>query len=214
MHLTPCERFDSCIDDVSTIAANFQDRSHRETRTCVAVVLNDYFGVLFLDHSAELTEHCRLTDTSHVLQTDFGSTSFNKLVCNTSIVFCCVNRRSGDAESCLWSHSTFNGIFNRRNDVAYIIESAEDASNVGALCVLHLIHQSAHVSWNGEHAESIKTAVEHVRFDTDFIKRLCESANGFVGVLTCQKVYLFESTTIGFYTTEATHFDDDGSDAF
>lgn len=69
--------------------------------------------------------------------------------------------------------------------------------------MLHFIHEATHVSWNGEHAQSIETTVEHVSLDADFIERFGEGAYSFVWVLTCQKVDLLESTTIGFYATKA-----------
>ena len=214
MHLTPSEGLNGGVDNVATVAAHLEDRSHRQTGAGVAVVFDDYFGVLFLDHAAELTEHRGLSDTGHVLEADLGCAGFDELIGDAGIVFGSVNRRSGDAQRGLGRHAAFDGIFDRGDDVAHIVQTAEDTRDVGTLRVLDFIHEATHVGGHGEHAQSVQTAVEHVGFDAHFVEGFRKSAYGLVGILAGQQVDLFKGATIGLHTGEAAHFNDDRSDAF
>ena len=214
MHLTPSERLDGGVDDVATVATNFEDRSHRKAGAGVAVVFHDHLGVLFLDHAAEFAEHCGLTDTGHVLEADFGRAGFDELVGDAGIIFGRVDRRGGDAQRGLRGHAALDGVFDRGNDVADVVQAAEDARDVGTLRVLHFVHETTHVGRHGEHAQAVETAVEHVGLNARFVKRLREGAHGLIGVLTGQKVHLFEGTAVGLNTGKATHFDNDRCNAF
>lgn len=48
------------------------------------------------------------------------------------------------------------------DDVARFVQSAEDAGDVHALRMFHLVHQAAHVGGYGIHAQRIQPAVEHM----------------------------------------------------
>ena len=65
---------------IGTIVADLEDRSHRETRTRVTVVLDDDLRILVLNHLGEFAEECWLADTCHILQTDFLCTGSDELV--------------------------------------------------------------------------------------------------------------------------------------
>ena len=110
-------------------------------------------------------------------------------------------------------HAGFEGIFDGGNDVAHIVQSTEDAGDVYALGVLHLIHEASHVGRHGEHAQGVQSTVEHVGLDAHFVEGLGEGADGLVGILAIQQVHLLEGTAIGLDAGKASHLDDDGSDA-
>ena len=78
---------------------------------------------------------------------------------------------------------------------------------------LDLVHEGTNVIGYGIHAQRIESAVEHVGLDAYLVERLAEGTHSIVGVFACQEVYLLKGTTVGLYTREATHFNDDGSDA-
>ena len=115
-------------------------------------------------------------------------------------------RREGNTECSLWNHTAFLGILDGRNDVAHIVQTAEDTGNVDTLFIFHLVHQLTYIGRNRIHAEAIQTAVQHVCLDTRIMQRLGESTNSLVRVFTVQKVHLFKSTPIGFHTSKASHF--------
>jgi hypothetical protein len=52
-----------------------------------------------------------------------------------------------------------------------------------------------------------------VGLDANLVERLAESAYGVVGILAGKQIHLLEGTTIGFHAREASHVDDNGSDA-
>ena len=80
--------------------------------------------------------------------------------------------------------------------------------------MLHFVHQAAHIGGHGEHTQGVETAVEHVGLDTCLVEGLGKGAHGLVGVLAIEQIDLLEGTTIGFYSAEAAHFDNHGSDTF
>ena len=213
MHLTPRQRFDSGIDDVGTVLANFEDAGHRQTRTAVSVILDDNLRIFLLDHLRQLAQESRLTDTCHIFQTDFLSTGFNHLVGDVHVVLQRVNRRGGDTERSLWCHTCLFCPLDAGDDVAHIVQTVEDTGDINTLSVLHLIHQGTNIIGHRIHTQCIQTAIQHVRLDASLVERLTESTNGIVGVLACQQVYLLEGSTIGFYTGKTAHFDNNGSNA-
>ena len=121
--------------------------------------------------------------------------------------------RGGDAERALGGHAGFLGPLDGGNDVAHIVQSVEDAGDIGALGMFHLIHKCAHVIGHGIHAEGVQSAVEHVGLDAHLVERLTECTDSFVGVLAGQEVHLLKGATIGFHTGETAHVDDNGGDA-
>ena len=116
-----------------------------------------------------------------------------------------MNRRVGDAKGCLRSHACFKCILDRRNDVANVVQAAENTGDVNALSMLYLVHQLAYIGWNGEHTQCVQTTVEHVCLDAYFVERLCKGTNGFVRIFAIKEVNLLKGTTIRFNAGEASH---------
>ena len=174
----------------------------------MSVILYDDVGVLGLDGLGQLSEHGGLSDTCHVFEADFLGTCLNQLVGNVAIVFYGMHRRSGDTECSLRCHSCLKRPLDTRDNVAHIVESAEDTGDIHALCVLHLVLQLAHIIGHWIHTQRIQTSVEHVGLDAHLIEGLAERPHCIVGVFACQQVNLFECAAIGFHTRETTHVDD------
>ena len=212
MHLTPAEGFDGGVDDVGPVVADLEDGSHGESGTGVSVILDNDIGMFGLDGLGECAEHGGLSDACHILETDFGCSGLDQLVGNGTVIVNGMYGRGGDAERGLRGHAGSRRPLDAGDDIAHIIESAEDTRDIHPLGMLHLIHQLAHIVGHGVHAEGIETAVEHVGLDAHLIERLAESPHGIIGILSGQKVHLFESSTVCFHACEATHVDDGGSD--
>ena len=121
--------------------------------------------------------------------------------------------RCGDAKRGLRRHTSCLGPFDGGDDIADIIQAAEDAGDIDTLSVLDLVLQLSHIIGHRIHAQSVEAAVEHVGLDTYFIERFAESTHGGIGVLAGEQVDLFESTAVGFHTVENSHVDDDRCDA-
>ena len=172
------------------------------------MVFDNDFRVLVLDHLRQFAEECRLTDTCHILETDFLSAGLYLLVGELAIVFEGVYGRSGYAQRSLRGHAGFLCPLDRRRDVADVVQTVEDTRDVDTLSVLHLIHHPAHIVGHGVHAQSVQSTVEHVGFDAGFVERLAERTDGLVRILTCKQLNLLESTAVGLYAREASHLDD------
>lgn len=86
--------------------------------------------------------------------------------------------------------------------------------DVDALGVLHLILQAADVGRDGEHAQRVQAAVEHVGLDADLVERFGKRADGLVRILTVEKVYLLKGAAVRLNTREAAHLDDDRRNTF
>ena len=82
MHLTPRQRFDGGVNHVGTVVTHLEDRSHRQAWARVTVILHDDVRVLCLDGLRQGTEHSGLSDTGHILQTDFLRTCGDHLLSN------------------------------------------------------------------------------------------------------------------------------------
>ena len=207
MYLTPAERLNGGIDDVGTIVTNLEDGSHRQAGTTVTVILHDNVGVLGLDGLRQGTEQRRLSDTSHVLQTDFLGTGGNHLVGNGAVVLNSMHRAGGDTQRSLRNHAGSLGPLDRGDDITRVVQTAEDAGDIHTLGLLDLIHQFTNVVGNGIHTQGVQTAIQHVGLDADLVEGLTESTHGEVGVLTGHEVHLLEGTTVGFHTGKASHVD-------
>ena len=177
------------------------------------MILDDDIGVFGLDALGQGTQHGRLSDTSHILQTDLLCTSGYHLIGNLRVILYGMHRRGGDTECSLGRHTTLLGPLDRRNDITCIVQSAEDTGDIHTLGVLHLIHQRTHIIGHRIHSQSVQTTVEHVGLDTYLIEGLTEGSYGQVGVLACHQVHLLKGTTIGFHAAEAAHIDDCGRNA-
>ena len=124
-----------------------------------------------------------------------------------------MDRRGGDAERSLRYHAGLLGPLDAGNDIASIVQTTEDARYIYALSLLDLVHQLTDIVGNGIHAQGIQAAVEHVGLNAHLVERLTKSAHRIVRILACQQVHLLKGTTVGFHTGEATHVDNDGSNA-
>ena len=124
-----------------------------------------------------------------------------------------MHRTGGDTKRSLWYHACSLGPLDRGDDVTSVIQTTEDTRDVHTLGLLHLIHQLADVVGNRIHAQGIKTTVQHVGLDAYLIEGLTEGTNGQIRILASHEVDLFESATIGFYTGETSHINDDGRNA-
>ena len=212
MHLSPRQRFDGGINDIGTILAHFEDRSHRQTWAGMAVILDEDVWMVGLDHLCQLSEECRLSDAGHVLQTDFFCTGGNLLIGELAIVFQRVHGRGGNAERSLRSHASFLGPFDGRSNVADVVQAIEDTGNIRSLSVLHLVHHPANIVWHGIHTQCIQATIEHVGLDTHLVEGLAERPYGLVWILSSQQVHLLEGSSIGLHASKAAHFNDDRSD--
>ena len=170
--------------------------------------------MLGLDSLSQLTQECRLTDSGHVFEADFLCTCLDKFIGKLRVILQSVYRRGGDTQCSLCSHACFLGPLDRRLDITNVIQTVKDTCDVGALCMFYLVHQGADIVRNGVHAEGIQATIQHVSLDTGLMKRLAESANGLVRVLTGKEINLLKGTTIGFNTGKTSHFNKYRSNAF
>ncbi len=207
MNLTPSQRLNSGIDNISTILTDLENRSHRQTWTRVAMILDKNIRMLCLNTFRELTEECRLTNTSHILQADLLCTGSDLFISKFLIVVECMNRRGRDAQCSLRGHATFLCPLDRRSNIADIVQAIEDTRDIRALCMLDTIHHLTHIVRHRIHAESIQATVQHVSLDTSLVERGCESTNGLVRILACKELHLLKGTAIGLNAREATHLD-------
>ena len=214
MYFTPGHRFHSHINDVGAILANFQNRSHRQPRSAMAVILDNHFGMPFLNCLRQPSQHPRTTDACHIFQTDFGCSRFNQLVGNMGIIFHRMHRRVCDTKGCLRYHPCLQCIFNRRNYIPRLVQSTEDAGDIHPLRMLHTIHQTAYIGRHRIHAQSVQTTVQHMRLYTHFIERFGKSAYGFVRILTVQQIHLLKSSPVRFHTGKTPHFNNQRSDTY
>ena len=104
------------------------------------MILHDDVGVLGLDGLRQLTQHGGLSDTCHILQADFLGSGCNHLVGDGSVVVYGMNWGGGDTQRGLRRHSAFLGPLDTRDDIAGIVQTAEDTGDVHTLSMLHLIH--------------------------------------------------------------------------
>ena len=133
------------------------------------MVLHLDIRMLFLDMLHDAAQADGATHTSHVLQGDFLGASFNELVGNVHIIFGGMHLRVGDTHGGLRDHASFVGPMDGRDDVAHVVEAAEDTGDVDALGFLYLVHQLAHISGHGVHSQGVEGAVEHVALDATFM---------------------------------------------
>ena len=213
MNLTPRQWLDGGIDDVGTIVTNLQDRGHRQTRTRIAMVLDDDIRILGLDGLGQGTQQGWLSDTCHILQTDFLGTSGNDLVGNVRVVLYGMHRTGGDTQRSLWNHASGLGPLDRGDDITCVVQTTENTGNIHTLCLLDLIHELTHIVGDRIHTQRIQATIQHVRLDAYLVEGFTEGTPGQVGVLTSHEVHLLKGATVCFHTGKASHVDDDGSDA-
>ena len=172
MYLTPRHRLNGNVNDIGTIFTHFKNRSHRKTRSCMTMVLDNDFRMFIFDSLHQLTQECRTSDTCHVLQADFRSTRFDELVCNVCIIFYRMTRRESNTKSSLRNHATFLSILDGRNDIAYVVQTTENTSDINSLLIFHFIHQLTYIGRNRIHTQAVQATVEHVGLNTRFMQWL------------------------------------------
>ena len=173
----------------------------------MAVILDDDVGVLVFDSFGQFAKHGRLSDTGHVFQTDFLSTSFYQFIGYLAIILHRVYGRGGDTQRGLRGHAGLKRPFDAGDDIAGVVKTTENTWNVHTLSVLHMILQLAHVIGHRIHTQGIQTTVQHVGLDAYFVEGLAECTYSGIGVLTGQQIDLLESTTVGLYACETAHVD-------
>ena len=214
VNLTPGHGFHGYVDDVGAVFADFEDGGHGEAGAAVAVVLDEDVGVFLLDALDEAAEHGGSSDAGHVFQADFGGSGGDELVGDAGVVVDGVDGGVGDAERGLGDHACLEGVLDGGDDVACLVQAAEDAGDVDALGVLDAVHEAAHVGGYGVHAQGVQAAVQHVCLYACFVEGSGEGAYGPVGVLAIQQVHLLEGAAVGLDACEATHVDDERGDAY
>ena len=93
-----------------------------------------------------------------------------------------------------------------------VVESAEGARDVGALSLLDLEHQLAHVGGHRVHTQGVESALQHMGLNPGFMERGRPHADGLVGILAVEEIDLLESAAVGLHPVETPHIDDGGSD--
>src|SRR5574344_2837530 len=93
---------------------------------------------------------------------------------------------------------------NTRNDIAFVIESAEDTRYVYTLSMLNTIHQTAYISRNWVHSECVKSTVKHMSFNTDIIEGFTECSDCRIWILSSQKINLFECSAVSLKDRKST----------
>ena len=109
-----------------------------------------------------------------------------------------MHRTGGDAQCSLWNHASGLSPLDRGDNITCVVQTTEDTGNIHTLCLLHLVHQLAHIVRNRIHTQGIQATVQHVSLDAHLVEGLTESTHRQVGVLASHQVHLLESTTIGF----------------
>ena len=208
---TPTEWLHRYIEHIATRLSYLQHTCHRETRTRVTVVLNNNIRVLLLNRCYNRTEHSRTTNTRHILETDLLCAVGDKLFCEVNVVLGIVYLRIGDTHGSLCGHACLLRPLDRWDDIARIIQSAEDTGDIHTLRVLHLIHQLTHIGWHRIHTQSIQTTIKHVGLDTHLVEWFGERAYCYIRILAIEEIDLLAGTTIGFHTVKTTHVNNYGS---
>ena len=161
-----------------------------------------------LDVAGQFAQESRTADTSHILQTDFVTTSINQLLSHLRIVLNGMDRRISDAKTTLRNHATSMSISDRRDDVTRIVQTTERTSDISTLFFLYYIEQLADIGRDWAHTESVQCTVQHVGLDARLVEWLRPLTNSLIWILSIEEINLFETTTIGFYSVEATHLND------
>ena len=164
----PGERRHSHVHIVASVLADLQYGSHIEARTCVRVILNRDVRSNFLYSAHNLAKAVRTSDARHILQTYFICSRFYELFRQADVIFHSVNRGVGDAEAGLGNHPGFLRVSDGRNDVARVVQTAENTGYIGALGLLHLIEKLAQVLGARAHSKAVERAVQHLGLDAGF----------------------------------------------
>ena len=214
MHFAPRHRLHRHINDVGTIFANLKNRSHRQSRPAMTMILDQYIRMFLLDGPDQLSQHPGTANACHILQAYFRCTGLNQLIGNSGIILNGMYRRIGDAKGCLRNHTRFQSIFNRRNYISRFVQSTENACDIHSLRMLDFIHQFTHICRNRIHTQCIQSTIEHMCLNTCFSKRCGKSTDGFIRIFTIQQIHLLKSTSIRFNSCKTAHFNNQRSDTY
>ena len=132
----------------------------------------------------QFAKHCRLSDSSHIFQTNFRSACFYKLVCNMRVILYGMYRRGSDTQGSLRNHPCVQCIFNRRDYIANLVQSTENTSDIHSLRFLYFIHQPTYISRHRIHTQRIQASIEHMRLNPSFIERFRKSTHGFIRIFS------------------------------
>ena len=106
----------------------------------MTMILDNDVRMLGLDGLRQSTQQGWLTNSRHILQTDFLGTCSNHLVGNLRVILNSMHWRCGDAKRSLGNHTCLLGPLDAGNDIARVVQTTENTGNVHTLCLLHLIH--------------------------------------------------------------------------
>ena len=110
-------------------------------------------------------------------------------------------------ERSLSNHTCSLSIFDGRNDIACVVQSTENTSDVSALSLLHLIKKLTQVLWTRTHAECVECSVKHVSLNTCLMERLGKCTHSLIRILSIEEIHLFKTTAVRFHAVEAAHLD-------
>ena len=177
---------------------------------CMTMILHGNLRMQRLDARTNLAERVGTPNARHILQANFVGTSLDKLIRQCYIIIYGVYGAAGDAERCLRYHARLLGIKDGGNDIALIVQTTEDAGDVGTLRMLHTIEKLTKVLRARAHAKAIEGTVEHVGLNASLAEGAGPCTNRLVGILSEEEVHLLKASTIGLHAVKASHTDDDG----
>ena len=170
MDLAPGEGLDGNVEVVGACARDLEHRCRREAGACVAVILDLDVRVFLLDLADDLAKDRGTADAGHVLKADLVRAVLDQFVHDAHVVIDGVDGGVGYGEGGLGDHAGFLGIFDRKLEVAVVVEAAEGAGDVGALLLLHLEHEFADVCGDGVHADGVEATLEHMCLDAYLVE--------------------------------------------
>ena len=116
--------------------------------------------------------------------------------------------RISDTHSGLSCHARLLGPLNGWYDIAWIVQTTENTSNIYPLGMLHLIHKLANICWHRIHSQRVETSLKHMGLNTGLMERRRPLAYSLVWILTKEQIDLFERTSVGLDAVKASHSDD------
>ena len=171
----------------------------------MAMVLNRNLGIFLLDIRNDIAQGARTANAGHVFDANLIRTQLDQFIGHLRVILHRMHRRVGDAQRALRDHARSLRILDRGSDVAHIVQTAERTGNVGALRLLDLIEQLAHIIGHRAHAQTIQRTIQHVRLDARLVERLRPLANRLIRILSKQQINLLKASAIGLYTGKAAH---------
>ena len=180
----------------------------------MSVILYNNIGVRSFYCFHNFSKHYRTSDAGHIFQTYFFGAGSNQLFRHVDVIIGRMYFGIGDTHGGLRYHTGSFSILYGRNNVAHIIQSAENTSNINSLSFFYLVHKFTHIGRHRVHAYSVKSAVEHMSLDASFVEWLCKCAYCIVWVFAKQQIYLLRCATIGFDACKTPHLYNDRCNFF